>query len=179
MWAQDYCTVCDKVCPSGSVYCSDGCRAFEKARSHGAGAIPEPSAAWNGLYGGRQPSLRTPCVCESKCTCMTPASSATPLTPEPARFLYDSPLLKPAGASSGAGSSSAQLSPPPSPLLIAEERAIPHAAAANRDVFSYSLGASRTGKSLESSTPRAAAGSCPSGLAYTADNYRRWLTAIY
>lgn len=33
MWAHDYCTVCDKQCAPGSMYCSDSCRLSEAASS--------------------------------------------------------------------------------------------------------------------------------------------------
>ena len=33
MWSQDYCTVCDKQCALGSMYCSDQCRILDSKGS--------------------------------------------------------------------------------------------------------------------------------------------------
>ncbi|KAK7207810.1 hypothetical protein BZA70DRAFT_265154 [Myxozyma melibiosi] len=32
-WLEDYCFVCDKVCPSGSIYCSESCKHFDFERA--------------------------------------------------------------------------------------------------------------------------------------------------
>ncbi|KAK9381245.1 uncharacterized protein V2V93DRAFT_358543 [Kockiozyma suomiensis] len=42
MWLEDYCTVCDKVCPSGSIYCSQSCKHadHEKAKMQSAPISP-------------------------------------------------------------------------------------------------------------------------------------------
>ncbi|KAG5366118.1 hypothetical protein CJU89_0529 [Yarrowia sp. B02] len=31
MWSHDFCTVCDKQCPAGSMYCSDSCKTSDTA----------------------------------------------------------------------------------------------------------------------------------------------------
>lgn len=71
-WTQDYCTVCDKQCPQGSVYCSDSCRLFEE-RAIGLCA-PEQihNLVYSSLYTtGKHVSLSSPrCDCiGSECVC--------------------------------------------------------------------------------------------------------------
>ncbi|KAK9359509.1 hypothetical protein V1504DRAFT_434742 [Lipomyces starkeyi] len=43
-WLEDYCFVCDKVCPAGSIYCSETCKLhdYEKARAQGHSAPVSP-----------------------------------------------------------------------------------------------------------------------------------------
>ncbi|KAK9480691.1 hypothetical protein V1514DRAFT_325144 [Lipomyces japonicus] len=43
MWLEDYCFVCDKVCPSGSIYCSEHCKLEDLKRSQSPS--PSPSAS--------------------------------------------------------------------------------------------------------------------------------------
>lgn len=66
MWSHDYCTVCDKQCPSGSMYCSDACRSCEQA------ACTNVSSASDSLYStlyttGRHHSLSTPSATALAC----------------------------------------------------------------------------------------------------------------
>ncbi|AOW05593.1 hypothetical protein B0I72DRAFT_136724 [Yarrowia lipolytica] len=35
MWSHDFCTVCDKQCPAGSMYCSDACKTSDTAADAG------------------------------------------------------------------------------------------------------------------------------------------------
>ncbi|KAK9371367.1 hypothetical protein V1509DRAFT_614445 [Lipomyces kononenkoae] len=43
-WLEDYCFVCDKVCPAGSIYCSETCKHadHEKARTQVRSASVSP-----------------------------------------------------------------------------------------------------------------------------------------
>ncbi|KAK9239001.1 hypothetical protein V1525DRAFT_399518 [Lipomyces kononenkoae] len=43
-WLEDYCFVCDKVCPAGSIYCSETCKLadHEKARTQPRSASVSP-----------------------------------------------------------------------------------------------------------------------------------------
>lgn len=44
MWSHDFCTVCDKQCPAGSMYCSDVCKTSDTA------VAAEPIANGSTLY---------------------------------------------------------------------------------------------------------------------------------
>lgn len=59
MWAHDYCTVCDKQCAPGSMYCSDSCRLTEHDSS--SKVSPSDDDVYSMLYTtGRHHSLSSP-----------------------------------------------------------------------------------------------------------------------
>lgn len=69
MWAHDFCTVCDKQCAPGSMYCSDSCKMSELSQSS------EISSSSGNVYSSlyttsRHQSLRSPlALCEGpNCT---------------------------------------------------------------------------------------------------------------
>ncbi|CDO55647.1 hypothetical protein DV451_002489 [Geotrichum candidum] len=65
MWSHDYCTVCDKQCSPGSMYCSDSCRLSEQSTS----SVTSSDNIYSTLYytSGRHNSLSHP----------TPSSGST------------------------------------------------------------------------------------------------------
>lgn len=130
MWAHDYCTVCDKQCAPGSMYCSDACRASELVMSQ------EVSSSTTNVYSTlyttcRHHSITSPLpACENPqcsnthCVCDLAAADmfdSYPSTPElsPALTASSSPIsIRSDKFHSGMPSSKTMLSPPPSPLMI-------------------------------------------------------------
>lgn len=194
-WTQDYCTVCDKQCPQGSVYCSDNCRLFEE-RATGQ-YVPEQihNLVYSSLYTtGKHISLSSPrcdcvgleCFCGAndhsehfESSCGSASSSSANGHKE---FLYNSPLLGPTTRSSRRGSISSSygnhystsyshhpMSPPPSPLMIPAST-------------TYGLKKSKGSGHHGPHTPGEVSPS-PSDdylaphLSRTSANYRRWLSA--
>ncbi|PRT54516.1 hypothetical protein B9G98_02136 [Wickerhamiella sorbophila] len=107
-WTQDYCTVCDKQCPSGNMYCSRECLEAE-ASPQGSKSSDSSRRRSSGSSGLKLLDA------EAKATInAAPSSNAqTLLIRQEDKFLYDSPLLKPQ-------QTSLSVSPPLSPLLIAQ-----------------------------------------------------------
>lgn len=125
MWAHDYCTVCDKQCAPGSMYCSDSCRASELIKSH------EISSSSNKLYSTlyttcRRQSLTSPACDDPQCsssTCLCAdldsSCSSYPSTPEmsPA-YSASSPISIRSVGDKYDSKHSVLSSLPPSPLMI-------------------------------------------------------------
>ncbi|VVT49238.1 uncharacterized protein SAPINGB_P002171 [Magnusiomyces paraingens] len=80
MWSHDYCTVCDKQCPPGTMYCSDVCRVRELNKSCEVSSSSD--SVYSSLYTTtRHHSLSSPLpACEginctsTTCVCSAPSS---------------------------------------------------------------------------------------------------------
>ncbi|CAN6643871.1 hypothetical protein TRVA0_020S00958 [Trichomonascus vanleenenianus] len=173
MWSHDFCTVCDKQCPQGAMYCSDKCRMIEQttseeiALSMSFNPSPEYLCRYHATSSGSctcdhhsedvdyfslSPASNLPAHNNSVCSSSSSNRSGSD------HFMYDSPLLLPQGSKSSASlassvaSSEFLASPTLSPLLIPS---------------SSTQFTSKETASGVSTTP-----------AMTASlNYRRWLTA--
>lgn len=199
MWSHDFCTVCDKQCPIGSMYCSETCREAE----HVASMNTTPSPASSGLDSSSSTLFySTPTSFQSSISGSKKESddyfsvprSSIPNAPVlhhalertvaeagiTKSFLYASPLLAP--QSNTSVMKHGQASPPPSPLLMSLlndddddsdfESSTPTASLHCHDA-STTLATNEKPRSI----PQIAS-DYDNDHFKSSTNYRRWLTAV-
>lgn len=119
-WNMEFCTVCDKQCPAGGVYCSERCRMVE-VRKHNKVETSEPlslshsdgseiESQESADEDSEVPSMWLPGSLKTAATAVRKQGHAKKET----QFLYASPTLKPVKPVEG--------SPEMSPLLIPQSK---------------------------------------------------------
>lgn len=85
MWSHDYCTVCDKQCSPGSMYCSENCRQSEQLSPVPAvsafASIPSSTTATDSLiynYNAKRHSLSMPMPSAHNYNSSTTAANTSP-----------------------------------------------------------------------------------------------------
>lgn len=117
-WTPEFCTVCDKQCILGNVYCSDGCRELDMRKSEQVSDTASALSSHSTNFSSHETSESSdeedfPALTLSKqLSNQIMNTSSKPPAPRPKRkeFLYASPVLKP--------SKGPAISPSVSPLLM-------------------------------------------------------------
>lgn len=162
MWSHDYCTVCDKQCQPGSMYCSDSCRVNEQSTSSTVSYSSD--SVYSTLYTtGRHHSIYSTSLAgdEGLFSPATTAAAAASTAPVEFRSPF-SPTASPALTASSASPMSIQSNdfysaqtPPLSPMLLSQYVKVP---ASQQQQQKQRQG------SLE--------------FANTSSNYKRWLSSV-
>lgn len=184
MWAHDYCTVCDKQCSPGSMYCSDTCRLCEQDQS---GTVSFNSdTVYSTLYTtGRHHNLSSPlhngncenahCKSTGTCYCASTIGNTEDLMYSPALSMV-SPALTVCSASSPMSLQSLDYAPPLSPLLLAQR----HNSATGQQQRRAVLHPSSVVGVTNQGTGKGGVTQSPAVYEFTntSTNYKRWLSSV-
>lgn len=171
MWSHDYCTVCDKQCSPGSMYCSDTCRLSEQSS---CGTVSySTDTVYSTLYTtGRHHSLSSPYhpPQQPQYSSHSPMSNAA----SPALTTASSPLSLQSLHSNEEYFGCAPATPPLSPMLLCQQ---PRGQATHHHhEHGQGLKVPKGGNSPMLSTSGGADEMAQ--FANTSTNYKRWLSSV-
>lgn len=197
MWSHDYCTVCDKQCAPGTMYCSDACRASELHKSQEVSSSSD--SVYSTLYTTcRHHSLSSPLpLCENPgctptcCTCESAAFITSTGAPNAAKGAF--PLISQGLYYTPNTFDSYDFSNPTTPELspaLTASSASPLSIRSDKFMYNHAHDKSqpRTASLASKMSPPPSPLLIPSGyytspkasneFTSTSSNYRRWLSAV-